>query len=264
MAYVYRHIRLDKNEPFYIGISCDAYPNRCTSHLNRNKYWHNVVNKTPIRVEILFDDISYEEAKEKEKEFISLYGRIDLGLRTLVNMTNGGEGSLGIVFSEESKKKIGAGNKGRKCTEETKLKISLARKGFKHTEEVKRKIGDFKKGKKLPPRKPLSQEERQKMSINRTGRKYNVTYVITEEHRQKLRDGALGKKMSDACKLKMSENRSIPIIQYSKDGIFIKEWKSARLAALELFETNHSSNIVRCLKGQKPLAYGFKWEYYKH
>jgi hypothetical protein len=193
-----------------------------------------------------------------------LYGRIDLGLGTLVNMTNGGEGSLGIVFSEESKKKIGAGNKGRKCTEETKLKISLARKGCKHTEEVKRKIGDFKKGKKILNRKPLSQEERQKMSDRRKGKSPSYIYIRTEEHRKRLSEGALGKKMSDACKLKMSENRSIPIIQYSKDGIFIKEWKSARLAALELFETNHSSNIVRCLKGQKPLAYGFKWEYYKH
>ena len=37
MAYVYRHIRLDKNEPFYIGISKDAY--RPFTKKGRNKYY---------------------------------------------------------------------------------------------------------------------------------------------------------------------------------------------------------------------------------
>lgn len=263
MAYVYRHIRLDTNKVFYIGIGNDLKYQRSKSKYNRNRYWHNIVNKTPIRIDVLFDEISYEEAKSKEIEFISLYGRIDFGVGTLVNMTDGGEGCLGMVVRDDVRIKISHKNKGRKVSQETRDKISLARKGFKHTDEVKRKIGEFKKGKKLPPRKPVSEETRKKMSDGRKGKSPSYNYIRTEEHRRRLSEGALGKKMSDACKLKMSENRSIPIVQYCKDGESIKEWKSAKLAAFELFGSKNSSSIVRCLKNKQKLAYGFKWSYLK-
>ena len=65
MAYVYRHIRLDKNIPFYIGIGKEEQ--RAYSKSNRNPYWKKITNKTDYVVEILFNDISYELAKEKEK-----------------------------------------------------------------------------------------------------------------------------------------------------------------------------------------------------
>jgi len=94
MAYVYRHIRLDKNEPFYIGIS--KRKRRCNDGVgsNRNIIWKRIVNKTEYEVEIIMDDLSWEDAKKKEIEFIQLYGRIDLGTGILSNMTNGGEGRL--------------------------------------------------------------------------------------------------------------------------------------------------------------------------
>jgi hypothetical protein len=40
-------------------------------------------------------------ANHKEKEFIQLYGRKDLGLGELVNMTDGGDGTIGRILSEE-------------------------------------------------------------------------------------------------------------------------------------------------------------------
>lgn len=40
---------------------------------------------------------TYQEAKVKEIELISLYGRRDLGKGTLVNFTDGGEGTQGKV-----------------------------------------------------------------------------------------------------------------------------------------------------------------------
>ena len=40
MAYVYRHIRLDKNQPFYIGVGKnDNDLKRAFSKCNRNSYW---------------------------------------------------------------------------------------------------------------------------------------------------------------------------------------------------------------------------------
>ena len=113
MAYVYRHIRLDKNEPFYIGIATHikrAYER----NQRKNKIWKSIVNKTDYEVEILFDDISREKALEKEIELIALYGRIDKKTGTLSNLTDGGEGFQGIW------------NKGRKASEETKRKMTEA------------------------------------------------------------------------------------------------------------------------------------------
>ena len=77
MAQVYRHIRLDKNEPFYIGIT-DNNKYRKSEKKGRNVIWKNIVNKTNYTIEILLDNLSYKEAIEKEIEFIKLYGRIDI------------------------------------------------------------------------------------------------------------------------------------------------------------------------------------------
>lgn len=103
MAYLYRHIRLDKNEPFYIGIGKNPY--RIDSIHYRNKHWHNIVNKHGFVSEIIIDDLTWEQAKEKEKEFIMLYGRMDKGMGILCNMTDGGDGGSGVMVSEESRKK---------------------------------------------------------------------------------------------------------------------------------------------------------------
>jgi hypothetical protein len=83
MAYVYRHIRLDTNQPFYIGIGSDRNYSRSYTKKRRNQFWCNVAKKTEFIVEIILDDLSWEEACLKEIEFISLYGRRDIGARVL-------------------------------------------------------------------------------------------------------------------------------------------------------------------------------------
>lgn len=103
MACVYRHVRLDCNVPFYIGIGKNT--SRAFSKDRRNPYWLNIVSKSDYRVDLLFEDVSIDFAKEKEKEFITLYGRSDLGLGTLCNLTDGGEGTVGRVVSKEEKEK---------------------------------------------------------------------------------------------------------------------------------------------------------------
>jgi hypothetical protein len=71
MALVYRHIRLDKNVPFYLGISNG---NRRRPYAkNRNSIWMAITNKSEYRVEIIVDDLTWEQALEKEKEFIDMF-----------------------------------------------------------------------------------------------------------------------------------------------------------------------------------------------
>lgn len=150
MPYLYRHIRLDKNEPFYIGIGGsnkyekEGLYTRAHSkyYNNRSKQWFNIINKTSYEVEIMLDDLTWEQACEKEIEFIKLYGRKDLGLGPLVNMTNGGEGEPGYVHTEKTKQIL-----RRPCSDQTKVKLSNAHKGKKFSSDHKQKISIAGKGK---------------------------------------------------------------------------------------------------------------------
>ena len=62
MAYLYRHIRIDTNEVFYIGIGGgnkyekELSYKRAYSKYDRNKYWKNITNKTNYIVEIILND----------------------------------------------------------------------------------------------------------------------------------------------------------------------------------------------------------------
>lgn len=150
MAYLYRHIRLDTNMPFYIGIGIDANYYRANSKKSRNSYWKNIVSKSDYEVEILFEHDDYEFIKEKEVEFISLYGRSDLGLGTLCNLTNGGDGCTGLIHSDEARLKMGAPNKGKIISEEHRRKISEFHTGKIVSEETRRKMSKALSGENSP------------------------------------------------------------------------------------------------------------------
>ena len=150
MAYLYRHIRLDKNEPFYIGIGSDEKYKRAYSKNDRNQYWHHIANKG-YEVEIMLDNLTWEEACKKEKEFIKLYGRNDLNEGSLVNMTDGGEGNTRLSPEANiekgkkiSQKKLGIPNyklKGVPKTEDLKEKLRFANLGKTYSIEVNKKKG---------------------------------------------------------------------------------------------------------------------------
>ena len=144
MAVVYRHRRLDTFEVFYVGIG--KTQKRPHSKLNRNKWWTNITNKTEYTSEILYSDISWEDACELEKFLISEYGRMDLRTGKLVNLTDGGEGTLGVIFSEKTRTKMSEAKKGKpshnygkKASKEAREKMSISATGRKHSEESKEK-----------------------------------------------------------------------------------------------------------------------------
>jgi len=117
--YVYRHIRLDKNEPFYIGIGTKRPASnsntlksiyyRAFTKKSRGIIWKNIINKTDFKVEILMESKNYEFIKEKEIEFIKLYGRKDKNEGCLANRTDGGDGSTGIVYTKKHRLKLSEG-----------------------------------------------------------------------------------------------------------------------------------------------------------
>jgi hypothetical protein len=155
MAYVYRHIRLDKNEPFYIGIGFDSEYKRAyeTHKGRRSKFWLKIASKTKHIVEILIDDIDEETAKLKEIEFINLYGRKNLGTGPLCNLTDGGDGCANRIFTAEHRGRISAANKGRVLSLERRQRMSEQRKNnpIVFTEEIRRKLSESHKGIKPAP-----------------------------------------------------------------------------------------------------------------
>lgn len=181
MAYLYRHIRLDNNVPFYIGIGSDEKYSRANSSKNRNNYWNKIVDKTDYEVEILFEDDDYEFIKEKEIEFIKLYGRKDIGKGTLCNLTNGGDGCLGLIHSDDSKLKMSIPNKGKAISKEQRNKVSLFHKG-----------------------KVLSQAHKDKISLANSGinnpmygKKFSIKHIENQVKSAKRGEDSKSSKLTD-------------------------------------------------------------------
>jgi len=152
--YVYRHIRPDKNQVFYIGIGSEKY-GRAKETRKRSKWWNHIVQKNEgqYRIDIILRGLSRNLAVEKEREFIALYGRRSHGEGTLVNFQDSDDRRLGYKMTESNKKKLSEimkGNtygKGFKWSQEKKEHFSKIRtgastalKGRSWSEEIKRKM----------------------------------------------------------------------------------------------------------------------------
>ena len=100
---VYFHINKVTGVVFYVGIGNSKRP---YSKRSRSDFWKNIVTKYGYIVEIIHENLSFEIACQLEIEYISKFGRLDNNTGTLVNMTDGGEGSNGYKHSDEVKDKI--------------------------------------------------------------------------------------------------------------------------------------------------------------
>ena len=153
---LYIHTRKSDGGIFYVGIGDEDRPYK---KQGRNSHWYNVVNKYDYDITILKTNMSWGEACELEIKMITFYGRKDLGLGCLVNMTNGGQGNKGLIQSKKTKQKIRESlngkmigeknpNFGKKSSEETKQKMREKATGRKSSEETKLKIKESLTGKK--------------------------------------------------------------------------------------------------------------------
>jgi hypothetical protein len=154
MAYVYKHIRNDKNEVFYVGIGNDNQNHLRSKQLkSRNKYWKSIVKNFGFIVVIIEDFLTWEEACIREQYWIKFYGRKDLNEGTLVNMTNGGDGLNNPSNEIRKKYKELYSNKtfferfGEERAKEIGCKISKSNTGKKyHTDEWKSELSEKMKG----------------------------------------------------------------------------------------------------------------------
>ena len=156
--YVYEWIRLDTNEPFYIG---KGHGDRWKTLRDRNQWFKNIVNKHDVVVNILYECFDEQVAFDVECWYINEYKYI-MGYE-LVNITDGGEG---VALVGENHPRFGkgyliSGEKhpfyGKHQSEEFKNKLSEMSKGKgnnmygkTHTEDTKKRIGASN-----PNRKPI-------------------------------------------------------------------------------------------------------------
>jgi len=79
--YVYRHIRLDNNRPFYVGKGSGR---RAFIKTDRNDYWNKIVNKVNYKIEIMLNNLMVQ--KNSTSTLVSTLK--NLLKITLVNMPN--------------------------------------------------------------------------------------------------------------------------------------------------------------------------------
>lgn len=159
-----------------------------------------------------------------------------------LNITDGGEGSLGAKRTIEQKKAQSIRTKGKKInrtfTEEDKQKLREHNSKYRHTDEAKKRIGEaakgntYCKGKKMHPN---TQEALLKAVI---GNKFNLGKKQSQQHKDRIREANTGKQRSKEFIEKQTENRiktqGKPIIQYDKNSNIIKEFPAILYAAREL------------------------------
>ena len=174
---VYCHINTVNNKR-YIGITCQDLNQRFRNGkgYKSSPHFNYAINKygwDKFKHEILFEDLTLEEAKEMEIELIQKYHTRDPSYG--YNMTPGGEGYCG----EDSPWF------GRHHTEEAKKKMSEKRKGIPKSEEFKKYMSEKLKGRKF------SDETRRKMSENHAdyrGEKHPQygTHIDPEHHKRMM------------------------------------------------------------------------------
>lgn len=91
---VYIHKKATDGTIFYVGI---GKPSRAKQKEGRNRYWEKTVAKHGYTIDIVEKNLTWDEACESEIALIELIGRRDLGLGSLVNLTDGGEGAYGYI-----------------------------------------------------------------------------------------------------------------------------------------------------------------------
>ncbi|MCK5017278.1 MAG: GIY-YIG nuclease family protein [Candidatus Peribacteraceae bacterium] len=264
------------NNALYIGYTSKTLEERWKKHC-----WDSINRKTILALSIkkhgsekftigVIETFDNEfNAKQKEIEMISLFetNRSRYHCSTGLNLTDGGEGTIGYVFTEEHKMNISKALTGLKRSEETKKRISEGAMGniagSFQTEETKKKKSELWKTDKNPLKGKFGKEH---PSYGRE---------ISEDHKQKIKIGFKkyikefggsmnGKKFTEEHKRKILESnpqkRSVDM--FDKDEIYLRTFLSVNEAGRFINQTN-GSNVSEVCRGKRKYAGGFIWKYTK-
>lgn len=225
---VYKHT--SPSNKVYIGITCQEPKKRWLNGKGypHNKHFTNAISRygwENFIHEILFTNLSKEEACQKEIELIAFYksNQREFGY----NHTSGGESGFYHICSEETKRKISEkqkGNsyrKGKHLTEEQKRVSSNAHKGQvawnkgkKTSEEVKRKQSESHIGKSKPWLKGKALSEEHKRSLSNA---WDYSKHFSEETKRKISENNAMPKISAAYKEYKSKGGTLTWNEFQKE-----------------------------------------------
>lgn len=247
---VYAHCRLSDNKVFYIG---KGSAKRAKSATGRSLYWKRVAEKHGFYSVVLFENLTNEQACEKEIELISEFGR-----DYLCNLTDGGEGTPGRVCSEKTKKLMSDKFKGiapEKGTIDAAIKITSKPVGttcglrFKSISDAARwlRLNGFPKASKSAVFTTLS---------GKSNKSYGYEFRYVDENNLLIENGYV----DQTNKRKRQVTNSEIVFQSVADAAkFVID--SGLSQAKDI--TTVTGNIVSSCRGRgKTLrAYGFMWSY---
>lgn len=87
----------------------------------------------------------------------------------------------------------------------------------------------------------------------------DIDTIYAEVHKQLMQDVPIVKKKKTVTPWSGWSNEKHTILQFTKDGQFVKEWKSAAEAA----KATNITSIGCCVSGATKSAGGYVWKY-KH
>lgn len=213
---------------YYIGQSKNV-SRRHGTHLCNEQYIDRLIRKHGLKPQIIWLG-KEDECDDAERRFIREYDSL---------YPNGYNFETG-------------GCRFKSMSEDTKRKMSESRTGEGHwaygkhlSEEHRRKLSDAKKGR--PTCIVYTEDVRRKISESKKGRKRSQDTV------EKCRKAMIGKENHASRK---------PILQYSIDGAFIREWEGA-VEVKRHYGLTHSqyTGINSCLRGRFRVSSGYQWRY---
>lgn len=231
MYCVYKHT--SPNGKVYIGITAQNPLRRWNSGKSyyKQRYFGEAIKKygwDNFKHEILFDDLTKEEACQKEIELIAKFksNEREYGY----NLSTGGE----------------FGGKGARLSIETRQKMSQARKGEKNHNFGKHQTEEIKEKNRVAHlRENLSKETLEKMSKSNSGRfgskHWNFGNKYTEKQREKLSNA--------------HEHQKKKVICIETGVVFESLSEASKMTNI------NRGNISNVCTGRQEKAGGYHWKY---
>ena len=238
--YVYLHRKKTNGEVFYVGKGKE---DRAWDYY-RSDYWKRITEKHGRVVEILEHGLQEWYAFELEKYMIAYYGRKDLGYGKLINFTDGGEGSSGVVCSKETREKMSLASLGKPKSEEMRKKLSETNTGHSVSSETREKIRVANTG------KVMSEEFRKSVSIRLIGNTHLLGHRHSEETKVKISEAGTGRVLSNEAKANIAKAKKGELnpmygVTSPRKGVKLSEETKQKLREAQLRRYHGNRNAER-------------------